>query len=194
MHPADIQKTAITTPFGYFEFLRMPFGLMNAGATFQRKIDRATADLEAVFRYLDDLEVASKNKQEHARHLRELFLRLREHGLVINLEKCVFGVESIDFLGHRVSAAGVAPLLDHVEAITKFPRPSTVKELHGSVADPKQKFRILFRIRIRPEVSFGSGSGFGSGFESGFGSGFESGFGSGFESRIRIRVRSWIRI
>ena len=126
MHPADIQKTAITTPFGSFEFLRMPFGLMNAGATFQRKIDRATADLEAVFGYLDDLEVASKNKQEHARHLRELFLRLREHGLVINLEKCVFGVESIDFLGHRVSAAGVAPLPDHVEAVTKFPRPSTV--------------------------------------------------------------------
>ena len=131
MHPADIQKTAITTPFGSFEFLRMPFGLMNAGATFQRKIDRATADLEAVFGYLDDLEVASRNKQEHARHLRELFLRLREHGLVINLEKCVFGVESIDFLGHRVSAAGVAPLPDHVEAVTKFPRPSTVKELQG---------------------------------------------------------------
>ncbi len=58
LHPADIQKTAITTPFGSFEFLRMPFGL------------------EAVFGYLDDLEVASKNKQEHARHLRELFLRL----------------------------------------------------------------------------------------------------------------------
>ncbi len=49
MHPADVQKTAITTPFGSFKFLRMPFGLMNAGATFQRKIDRATADLEAVF-------------------------------------------------------------------------------------------------------------------------------------------------
>jgi hypothetical protein len=98
MHPSDIQKTAIptlyqitrTTPFGFFEFLRMPFGLMKAGATFQQKIDHATANLDAVFSYLDDLEVASKKKQEHARHLRELFLRLREHGLVINLEKCVF--------------------------------------------------------------------------------------------------------
>ncbi len=50
---------------------------------------------------------------------------------MINLEKCVFGVESIDFLGHRVSAAGVEPLPDHMEAVTKFPRPSTVKELQG---------------------------------------------------------------
>ena len=49
MRPADIQKTAITTPFGSFESLRMPFRLMNAGATFQRKVDRAVADLEAVF-------------------------------------------------------------------------------------------------------------------------------------------------
>jgi hypothetical protein len=76
MHSADKQKTAITTQFESFEFLRMPFGLMNAGATFQWKIDRATTDLEAVFGYLDNLEVASWNKQEHARHLWELFLRL----------------------------------------------------------------------------------------------------------------------
>ncbi len=91
----------------------------------------ATADLEAVFGYLNDLEDASKNKLEHARQLRELFLRLREHGLVINLDKCVFGVESIDFVGHRVSATGMGPLPDHMEAVTKFPRPSTVKELQG---------------------------------------------------------------
>ncbi len=57
VHPADIQKTAITTPFGSFEYLRMPFGLMNAGATFQRKVDRAVADLEAVFAYVDDMDV-----------------------------------------------------------------------------------------------------------------------------------------
>jgi hypothetical protein len=57
VHPADIQKTAITTPFGSFEYLRMPFGLMNAGATFQRKVDRAVADLEVVFAYVDDMEV-----------------------------------------------------------------------------------------------------------------------------------------
>ncbi len=61
VHPADIQKTAITTPFGSFEYLRRPFGLMNAGATFQWKVDRAVGDLEAVFAYVDDMDVASRN-------------------------------------------------------------------------------------------------------------------------------------
>ena len=131
MHPDSIQKTAITTPFGSFEYLRMPFGLMNAGSTFQRKADVAVADLKRVFAYLDDMDVASKNVEDHKRHLRELFLRLREHNLVINLEKCVFGAPSIDFLGHRVSAAGVEPLDDHVIAIQQFPKPRIVKELQG---------------------------------------------------------------
>jgi hypothetical protein len=57
VHPADIQKIVITSPFGAFEYLRMPFGLMNAGASFQRKVDRAVADLEAVFAYVDDMDV-----------------------------------------------------------------------------------------------------------------------------------------
>ncbi len=131
MHPADVQKTAIMTPFGSFEFLRMLFGLMNAGATFQRKIDGATADLVAVFGYLGDLEVASEDEIQHAAHLRQLFLRLREHSLVINLEKCVFGARTIDFLGHRVTADRVSPLPSHVKAVTDFPRPATVKELQG---------------------------------------------------------------
>jgi hypothetical protein len=57
VHPADIQKTAIITPFGSLEYKQTPFGLMNAGATFQRKVDRAVADLEAVFAYVDDMDV-----------------------------------------------------------------------------------------------------------------------------------------
>jgi hypothetical protein len=110
VHPADIQKTAITMPFGSFEYLRMPLGLMNAGATFHRKVDRAVADLEAVFAYVDDMDVASRNTEEHAIHLRQLITRLREHRLVIIVEMCVFGASSIQFLGHHLSAEGVEPL------------------------------------------------------------------------------------
>jgi hypothetical protein len=108
----------------------MPFGLMNAGATFQRKVDREVADLEAVFTYVDDMDVASRNAEEHAIHLRQLFTHLKEHGLVINVEKCVFGASSIQFLGHHLSAEGMEPLPENVPAVTDFPRPSTVPR-HG---------------------------------------------------------------
>ncbi len=130
MHPADIKKTANTTPFGAFEYLRMPFGLTNAGATFQRKVDRAVADLEAVFAYVDDMDVASKNVEEHAIHLRQLFTGLREHGLVINEEKCVFGARASSSWAAACQPGGGAAAC-HVAAVVDFPRPSTVKELQG---------------------------------------------------------------
>ncbi len=108
----------------------MPFGLMNAGATFQRKVDREVADLEAVFIYVDDMDVASRNAEEHAIHLCQLFTHLKEHGLVINVEKCVFGASSFQFLGHHLSAEGMEPLPENVSAVADFPRPSTVPR-HG---------------------------------------------------------------
>ncbi len=131
VHPDCICKTAISTPFGLFEYTRMPFGLRNAGNTFQRKIDRVKNQLEFCFAYQDDLEVASKDDIHHRLHLQQVFLRLRQHGLVINAEKCVFGAPSIDFLGHRVTAGGVNRLPTYVSAVLDFPRPSTVKELQG---------------------------------------------------------------
>jgi hypothetical protein len=125
------QNTQLTsTTFGFSEYLRMPFGLMNADATFQRKVDREVADLEAVITYVDDMDVASCNAEEHAIHLRQLFTHLKEHGLVINVEKCVFGASSIQFLGHHLSAEGMEPLPENVSAVTNFPRPSTVPR-HG---------------------------------------------------------------
>jgi hypothetical protein len=77
----------------------MTLGLMNAGATFQRKVDRALAHLEGVFAYVDDMDVASKDAEEHTIHLRQLFTHLREHGLVINAEKSCLGEQ------HQVSEA-----------------------------------------------------------------------------------------
>ena len=72
----DIPKTAITTPFGLWEFLRMPFGLRNAGQTFQRMIDQVLLDLPFVFTYLDDILVASSSPENHMHHLKEVFKRL----------------------------------------------------------------------------------------------------------------------
>ena len=129
MHPLDIPKTAVITPFGLFEFLRMPFGLKNAAQTFQRLMDSVLRDLPFVFVYLDDILVASASVQEHLSHLRALFTRLNEHGLIINPAKCQFGVSDIDFLGHRVTKGGATPLPAKVEAVAAFPRPLTARSL-----------------------------------------------------------------
>lgn len=129
MASKDVHKTAIRTPFGLYEFLRMPFGLRNAAQTFQRFMDLVTCDLEFVFVYLDDILVASSSEQEHMEHLRRLFQCLKDNGLVINTAKCKFAVSELKFLGHSVSAMGLKPLKERIEAICDFPQPKTVKQL-----------------------------------------------------------------
>ena len=105
----DIPKTAIITPFGMFEFLRMPFGLRNAAQTFQKFIDEVFRNLSFTFPYLDDVLIASKTEEEHINHLKQVFSRLEEFGISINKEKCQFGRTSINFLGHKISPEGIAP-------------------------------------------------------------------------------------
>ena len=96
-------KTAIITPFGLYEFLRMPFSLKNSAQAFQRLMDRVCQDLNFIFVYIDDILVASKNSTDHKLHLQQLFQCLQEHGLVINVAKCQFGCTEIDFLGHHIT-------------------------------------------------------------------------------------------
>nr|VZI04719.1 unnamed protein product [Spirometra erinaceieuropaei] len=98
--PEDIPKTAVTTPFGLFEFIRMPFGLRNAAQTFQRFIDHVLRGLPFVYAYVDDLFVASRNEEEHKEHLALMFDRLDKFGVVISPSKCVLGVPSLEFLDH----------------------------------------------------------------------------------------------
>ena len=125
----DIAKTAITTPFGTFEFLRMPFGLKNAGQTFQRMMDEILSDLDYLFVYMDDVLVASRSMEEHVEHFRELFRRLAAHDLVVSPGKCQFGQKHIEFLGHRVSKDGVVPLPAKVAAVSEYPAPTTQDEM-----------------------------------------------------------------
>ncbi|BHF63679.1 hypothetical protein SprV_0200667300 [Sparganum proliferum] len=127
--PEDVPKTAVTTPFGLFEFIRMPFGLRNAAQTFQRFIDRVLRGLPFVYAYIDDLLVASRNAEEHKEHLALVFDRLDQFGVVINPSKCVLGVLSLDFLGHHVDAQGLRPLSSKVEAIRDFPLPTSKRQL-----------------------------------------------------------------
>ena len=119
----DIQKTAICTPFGLWEYVRMPFGLKNAAQRFQRLMDHILDGLPWCFVYLDDILIASKTMEQHKEHLEELFKILENNGLVVNRAKCELGVPHLDFLGHRVTSQGVAPMPDRVTAIQNYPTP-----------------------------------------------------------------------
>ena len=127
--PNDVPKTAISMPFGLFEFVRMPFGLRNAAQTFQRFMDEVLCGLNFVYAYIDDLLIASSTESDHLQHLEILFSRLSEYGVIINPVKCVFGVPSLDFLGHRISADGISPLPAKVKAIQEFPLPTSLRKL-----------------------------------------------------------------
>ena len=127
--PRTFPKTAIATPFGLFEFMRMPFGLKNAAQTFQRLMDSVTNQLSGVFVYLDDVLVASPTVEQHERDLRQLFSALARFGLGLNINKCEFGMREIHFLGHSVSAQGIKPLPGKVRAVRDFERLGLVRAL-----------------------------------------------------------------
>ena len=127
--PEDVKKTALTTPFGLFEFLYMPFGLRNASQTFQRHVNKALGDLDFVFSYQDDILVFSCNAAEHHEHLRIVFARLKKYQFLLNLHKCVFEVEELEFLGYKINADGISPTNAKIEAIIHYPKPSTIVDL-----------------------------------------------------------------
>eukprot|EP00253_Pinus_taeda_P014833 PITA_14833 len=107
VHPDDQDKTAFTTPWGTFMYSKMPFGLMNAGATFQRAMDIAFVGEKDKFVliYLDDITMYSNNHQDHLQHFKKVFLKCRRFGISVNPKKSQFALEEGKLFGHIVSAA-----------------------------------------------------------------------------------------
>ena len=130
INPEDVEKTAIITPFGLFEFPRMSFGLRNAAQTFQRFMSTTVLQgLDFLFSYIDDVIIASQDHEQHREHLRIVFERFSEFGITINTSKCQFGQDKVDFLGFEVCKKGITPLKSRTQAIVDFPKPNTVEEL-----------------------------------------------------------------
>lgn len=129
MNKSDISKTAVTTPFGKFEYLFMPFGLRNAGSTFQRFMDQIFINCDFVFIYLDDILIFSDNETDHMKHLNTVFNLLNKNNLKISLNKCIFIKDSLDFLGFNVSKDGIKPTNEKLIEIQNFPVPNSTQSL-----------------------------------------------------------------
>ncbi|GFW70616.1 retrovirus-related Pol polyprotein from transposon opus [Trichonephila clavipes] len=125
----DKEKTAITTPFGLYEFNTMSFGLRNAPSTFQRFITEVLYGLDFVFPYLDDVLVASSTEEEHSEHLKMVFERFQQYGLRMNVSKSVMGAAQVEYLGFLITADGSRPLPEKVQAILSYKLPETIHDL-----------------------------------------------------------------
>ncbi|GJS73364.1 reverse transcriptase domain-containing protein [Tanacetum coccineum] len=139
MAEKDEEKTAFHTNQEVFCYTKMPFGLKNAKATYQRLVDKAFekqigCNMEV---YVDDLVIKSHTEQEIPRDIEETFRTLRRINMKLNPKKCTFGAEEGMFLGHIVNVKGIRACPDKAEAVIRLPSPRTLKEvqsLNGKLA------------------------------------------------------------
>ncbi|MCL0184153.1 reverse transcriptase family protein, partial [Klebsiella pneumoniae] len=124
----DIPKTAFTTRYGLFECTVMSFGLTNAPAFFMNLMNKVFMEYldKFVVVFIADILIYSRTKEEHEEHLRLALEKLREHQLYAKFSKCEFWLSEVKFLGHVISAGGVAVDPSNVESVTNWKQPKTV--------------------------------------------------------------------
>lgn len=132
----DVAKTAMTTHFGLFEFVTMPFGLKNAPATAVRLMREVLRGLDekTCYVYFDDIIIFAESEGQLVQRCTEVITRLRQHNLKLKPSKCIFGTEEVSFLGHIISARGVDVDPKRIEHVKKFPiprNPTDVRSFYG---------------------------------------------------------------
>ncbi|KAK1414363.1 hypothetical protein QVD17_16561 [Tagetes erecta] len=129
----DVPKSAFRTRYGHYEFLVMPFGLTNAPAVFMDLMNRVFHEFldKFVIVFIDDILVYSKSREEHEEHLRKVLETLRQKKLYAKFSKCDFWLNQVAFLGHIVSTEGIKMDPAKIEAITKWPRPTSATEVRS---------------------------------------------------------------
>lgn len=151
---ASRPKTAFVTPDGQFEYMRMPFGLVNAPAVFQRTVNKILADAKVKFAivYMDDVLIPAHNFEEGILRLKEVLELLRRGGLTLKLGKCHFFYDNIEFLGFEVGANGIRPGTRKTDAVANFPKPKNQHEVRQFIglASFFRRFVKDFAIIARP--------------------------------------------
>jgi hypothetical protein len=129
----DVEKTAFVTPDGKYEFLRMPFGMVNSGATLVRGMRKLLTDLDGADNYIDDIIIHTPTWEQHITVLRELFKRLFEASLTVRPSKCQLGETSIEFIGHPVNDGEINPIEGKLVKIEKVSRPQTKTQVRSFI-------------------------------------------------------------
>ncbi|RVW97191.1 Transposon Ty3-I Gag-Pol polyprotein [Vitis vinifera] len=148
MAPEDMEKTSFITEWGTYCYRVMPFGLKNAGATYQRAAttlfhDMMHRDVEV---YVDDMIVKSRDRSDHLAALERFFERIRQFRLRLNPKKCTFGVTSGKLLGYMVSERGIEVDPDKIRAILDMPAPRTEREVRGFLGRLQYISRFIARL------------------------------------------------
>ena len=127
VHPDSVEKTAFITPDGQWEYLRMPFGLVNAPAVFQKTMNKVLKGSALV--YIDDVLIATETLEEGFLQLEIVLKALQKDKLTLNLEKCRFFQTKIEYLGREITSEGIRPGSHKIQAISKVNDPSNVKQV-----------------------------------------------------------------
>jgi hypothetical protein len=148
---ADQLATSFITPFGAYCYQTMPFGLKNAGATFQRCMRRVFRELigHIIEVYVNDIVVKSKKTGDLVPDLTEVFAKLRQHGVKLNPEKCVFGVPRGMLLGFVMSECGIKANLEKISAIMDMGPIKNLKGVHHVTGCLAALSRFIVRLEER---------------------------------------------
>ncbi|RDX73894.1 Retrovirus-related Pol polyprotein, partial [Mucuna pruriens] len=157
MHPQDEEKTAFITETGAFCYRVMPFGLKNAGATYQRLMDKIFKEILGVSIevYVDDMVVKSTEAKKHCEALGRVFAILRKHQLRLNPEKCSFGVHAGKFLGFMLTERGIEANPEKCQAVIKMRSPQNVKEVQQLMGRITALSRFISRSAETARPIFG---------------------------------------
>ena len=150
--PESSLLTTFITPFGRFCFNRMPFRITSAPEHFQRRMSNIVEDLEGVVCMVDDILVFAKTQEDHDRCLRAVLNRIKDAGLTLNKDKCVFNQRSVKFLGQVIDEQGIRPDPDKVSAVLKMKPPSTTTEVRRflGMANQLTKFSPHLADKMKP--------------------------------------------
>ena len=148
----SIKKTAFCTPFGKYEYLKVPFGLAQAPSYFQKLMNKVLKGLNFAFAYLDDIIIFSNTAEEHLNHIQIVIDRLKAAQLKLKKSKCSFFKRELYYLGHLLTIEGVKPQIEKVKAIHEMKppvNPKGVREFLGLVGYYR-KFINRFADAVRP--------------------------------------------